>query len=64
MKLHELTSQFTFTEWFKAFFNHVPTAGKQTPKKGYKLAYPGGTLAERTEALMNLQKSIKNKFNQ
>lgn len=58
----EITRQFSFSEWFKAFWNHVPTAGKKTPKSGYKLAYQGGTMQERTEALISLKESLKSKF--
>lgn len=60
--LIELTRQFSFTEWFKAFWNHTPTAGKKAPKSGYKLAYEGGTMQERTEALQKLKESLKTKF--
>ena len=60
--LTEITRQFSFTEWFKAFWNHVPTAGKKAPKSGYKLAYQGGTMQERTEALQKLKESLKTKF--
>lgn len=60
--LTELTKQFSLTEWFKAFWNHVPTAGKKAPKSGYKLAYQGGTMQERTEALQKLKESLKTKF--
>ena len=60
--LTEFTRQFSFTEWFKAFWNHVPTAGKKAPKSGYKLAYQGGTMQERTEALQKLKESLKTKF--
>ena len=60
--LTEFTEQFRFEEWFKAFWNHVPTAGKKAPKSGYKLAYHGGTMQERTEALQKLKESLKTKF--
>ena len=60
--LTEFTEQFRFEEWFKAFWNHVPTAGKKAPKSGYKLAYQGGTMQERTEALQKLKESLKTKF--
>lgn len=57
--IKELTQQFSPTEWFRAFFNHVPTACKKPVKGGFKLGHAGGTLAERTEALQKLQNEVR-----
>jgi len=62
MKLiKEIRQQFSFTEWFKAFWNHVPTAGKVTIKGGAELKHPGGTFQERTEAMIRLKNEIRNR---
>jgi len=63
MKLiSEIRQQFSFAEWFRAFWNHVPTAGKITPKGGVELKYPGGSSQEIHNALVNLKKEVSNKF--
>lgn len=53
--LSELRAQFSFKEWFRAFFLHVMTAGKPTIKGGAKLTQTGEQLSfnERFEYLKN-----------
>jgi hypothetical protein len=59
--IQEVRKQFSFSEWFKAFWSHTPTAGKVSIQGGAKLVYPGGTFQERTQAMIRLKKELQNR---